>query len=60
MSGATRKYQDHDIGRRTARRPIGALGQRCASPAMLAGPRCARSGGAKFASLEPAQGDARR
>ncbi len=60
MSDAARKYQDYDIGRRTARRPSGASRQRHASLAMLVGPRCARRGGASFASLEPAQGDARR
>jgi hypothetical protein len=60
MRDAGQKYQDYDIGRRTARRPIGASRRRHASLTMLVGPRCARRHGAGFASLEQAQGNARR
>jgi hypothetical protein len=61
MRDARCKHQDYDIGRRIARRTIGASVRRHASSlTMLAGPRCARRHGAGFASLEPAQGNARQ
>jgi hypothetical protein len=60
MRGAGPNHQDYDIGCPIARRTIGASGQCHASLTMLVGPRCARRGEASFASLEPAQGSARR